>query len=72
MEMLYTRNCVSNETVDSVNAWIQFKEKMKNLYELEETATNEFDKQIFKIMNDNFRKYEMIIKLERSGHIRFK
>jgi len=73
MEMLDTRNCVSNETVDSVNAWIQFKEKMENLYELEETATNEFNKHIFKIMNDNFRKYEMmIIKLVRSGHVKFK
>ncbi len=71
--MLDTRNCVSNETVDSVNVLIQFKDKMKNLYELEETATNEFNKYIFKIMNDNFRKYEMmIIKLVRSGHVKFK
>jgi len=39
----------------------------------EETATNEFNKHIFKIMNDNFRKYEMmIIKLVRSGHVKFK
>ncbi len=73
MEMLDTRNCVSKETANSVNAWIQFEEKMKNLYELEETTINKFDKQIFKIMNDNFRKYEMmIIKLESSGHTRFK
>jgi len=50
MEMLDTRNCVSKETANSVNVLIQFKEKMKNLYELEETTTNEFDKQIFKIM----------------------
>ncbi len=71
--MLDTRNCVSKETANSVNAWIQFEEKMKNLYELEETTINKFDKQIFKIMNDNFRKYEMmIIKLVRSGHVKFK
>jgi hypothetical protein len=49
MEMLDTRNCDSKETANSVNVWIQFKEKMKNLYELEETATNEFNKYIFKI-----------------------
>ncbi len=64
---------VSNETADSVNALIQFKEKVKNLYELEEAATNEFDKQIFKFMNENFRKHEiMITKLVRSGHVKFK
>ncbi len=34
---------------------------MKNLYKLKETATNEFDKQIFKMMNENFRKYEIMI-----------
>ncbi len=72
MEMLDTRNCVCKETANSVNVLIQLKEKMKK-YKLEETATNEFDEQIFKIMNDNFRKYYMmIIKLESSGHIRFK
>jgi L-cysteine desulfidase len=47
------RNYGSNESADSVNALIQFKEKIKNLYKLEETAANEFDKQIFKIMNKN-------------------
>jgi len=72
MEMLDTRNCVCKETANSVNVLIQLKEKMKK-YKLEETATNEFDEQIFKIMNDNFRKYEMmIIKLVRSGHVKFK
>jgi hypothetical protein len=46
---------------------------MKNLYKLEETATNEFDKHIFKVINENFRKYEiMITKLVRSGHVKFK
>jgi hypothetical protein len=72
MEML-DMQYVSNETADSVNALIQFKEKVKNLYELEEAATNEFDKQIFKFMNENFRKHEiMITKLVRSGHVKFK
>jgi hypothetical protein len=60
-------------TSDSVNALIQFKEKMKNLYKLEETAINEFDKHIFKIMNDNFRKHEaMTLKLAKVGHVQIK
>jgi hypothetical protein len=60
-------------TSDSVNALIQFKEKMNNLYKLEETATNEFDKHIFKIMNDNFRKPEaMILKLAKVGYVQIK
>ncbi len=50
--MLDMRNCVSNEKADSVNALIQFKDK-RNHYKLEETATNEFDKQIFKITNES-------------------
>jgi hypothetical protein len=45
---------------------------MKNLYKLEQTATNEFDKLIFK-MNENFRKHEaMILKLAKVGHVKFK
>jgi hypothetical protein len=40
---------------DSVNALIQFKEKMKNLYKFEQTTTNEFDKLIFKMMNENLK-----------------
>jgi hypothetical protein len=60
-------------TLDSVNALIQFEEKMKNLYKLEETATNEFDKHIFQIMNDNFRKHEAILlKLAKVGHVQIK
>jgi hypothetical protein len=52
---------------------IPFKEKMKNLYILEQTATNEFDKLIFKMMNENFRKYgAMILNLVKLGHIRIK
>jgi hypothetical protein len=59
-------------TSDSVNALIQFKDKMKNLYKLEQTATNEFDKLIFK-MNENFRKHEaMILKLAKVGHVKIK
>jgi hypothetical protein len=45
-------------TSDSVNALFQLKEKMKNLYKLEPTATNKFDKLIFKMMNEIFRKHE--------------
>ena len=60
-------------TLDSVNALIQFEEKMKNLYKLEGTATNEFDKHIFQIMNDNFRKHEAILlKLAKVGHVQIK
>ena len=50
MEILDTRNYVRNELADSVNALIPFKEKMKNLYKLEQTATNGFDKLIFKMI----------------------
>jgi hypothetical protein len=60
-------------TSDSVNGLIQFKEKMKNLYKFEETVTNEFDKHIFQIMDDNFRKHEaMILKLAKVGHAQIK
>jgi hypothetical protein len=45
--------------------------KDENLYKLEQTATNEFDKLIFKMMNENFRKHEaMILKLVKAGNIR--
>jgi hypothetical protein len=68
--MLDTRNYGSIEAADSVNALIPFKDKMKNLYELEQTPTNEFDKLIFKMMNENFRKHEvMILKLAKVGHV---
>ncbi len=71
--MLDTRSYVSKKSAESVDALIPFKEKLKNLYKLEQTATNEFDKQIFKILSENFRKHEaMITKLVRSGHVRFK
>jgi len=55
--MINKRNYGNNETADSVNALIQFKEKMKNLYKLEQTATNEFDKMVFKMMkiSENMR-----------------
>ncbi len=60
-------------TSDSVNALIQFKEKMKNLYKLEQKTTNEFDKLIFKMMNENFRKHEaMILKLAKVGYVKIK
>ncbi len=55
----------------SVNDLISFKEKIRNLYKLEETATNEFDKLIFKMMNENFRKHEaMILKLAKAGNVK--
>ncbi len=48
-----------------------FKEKMKELYKLEETANNEFDRMIFKMMNENFRKHEkMLLNLEAAGLLR--
>jgi hypothetical protein len=61
--MLDTRY-VSNETAGSVNALIQFIEKLKNYYKLEQTAIKEFDKLIIKIMNENIIKHEaMVLKL---------
>lgn len=50
MEILDMWNYVRNEFTDSVNALIPFKEKMKNFYKLEQTATNGFDKLIFKMI----------------------
>lgn len=48
-----------------------FKEKMKELYKLEETANNEFGRMIFKMMNENFRKHEeMLLNLEAAGLLR--
>lgn len=50
-----------------------FKEKMKELYKLEKTATNEFDRMIFQMMNQNFRKHEKkLLKAEASGLLQFK
>jgi hypothetical protein len=49
------------------------KEKMKELYKLEETATNEFDRMIFKMMNENFRKQEkVLLDLEAAGLLKIK
>jgi hypothetical protein len=59
------------ETGDSVNASNIFKDKIKELYKLEETATNEFDRMIFQMMNENFRKHEETIpKLAKDGHVK--
>jgi hypothetical protein len=69
METLDKWNYASNETADSVNALISFNDKMKSLYKLEQTATNEFDK----MMNENFRKHEaLILKLAKVGHVKIK
>jgi hypothetical protein len=57
----------------SENALVDFKDKMKNLHKLEQTATNEFDKMIFKMMNENFRKHEeMITRLVKLGIVKIK
>jgi hypothetical protein len=73
METLDKWNYVSNETADSVNALILFNDKMKSLYKLEQTATNEFDKLILKMMNGNFRKHERTIsRLIKVGHVKIK
>ena len=73
MEILDRQNYVRNGLADSVNALIPFKEKMKNLYKLDQTATNGFDKLIFKMLNENFRKHEaMILKLTKVGHVQIK
>jgi hypothetical protein len=54
--------------VESINL---FKERMKKLYKLEETATNAFEKMVIKIMNENFRKQEKIlIKLIENGQVK--
>ena len=34
---------------------------MEELYKLEETATNDFDKMIFKMMNKNFKEQEKVM-----------
>jgi hypothetical protein len=75
MEMIDTRSYVSKESAESVVALIPFKEMLKNLYKLDHTATNEFDKQIFKMVNKSFRKHKAIITkllIVRSGYMRFK
>jgi hypothetical protein len=54
--------------VESINL---FKERVKKLYKLEETATNEFEKMVIKMMNENFRKQQKIlIKLTKNGQIK--
>ena len=46
---------------------------MKELYKLEETATNEFDRMCFQMMNDNFKKHEaMILKLIKEDCVKVK
>ena len=48
-----------------------FKEKMKEPYKLKETANNEFDRMIFKMMNENLRKHgKMLLNLEAAGLLR--
>jgi hypothetical protein len=50
-----------------------FKEKMKELYKLEDTATSEFDRMFFQMMNQNFRRHEAKIEeLVKNGSIRIK
>jgi hypothetical protein len=52
---------------------ILFKERMNELYKLEETATNEFDKMIIQMMNKNFKKQEKImIRLLENGKAKIK
>ena len=46
---------------------------MNELYKLEETATNKFDKMIIQMMNNNFKKKEKImIKLLKNGYAKIK
>jgi hypothetical protein len=50
-----------------------FKKRMNELYKLEETATNEFDKMIFQMMNKNLKKPEKImINLIKNGYAKIK
>jgi hypothetical protein len=50
-----------------------FKERMNELYKLEETATNEFDKMFTQMMNKNFKKQEKsMIKLLKNGYAKIK
>ncbi len=43
------------------------------LPKLEQRATNEFDKLIFLLVNENFRKHEaMILKLDKVGYVKIK
>jgi hypothetical protein len=45
-----------------------FKERMNELFKLEETALNEFDKMFIQMMNKNFKKQEKIMtKLLKNG-----
>jgi hypothetical protein len=60
------------ETENSVNALIPFKEKMKELYKLEETATNKFNRMCFQMMNENFRKHELMILKLVKGYAKVK
>lgn len=50
-----------------------FKSKMKNLYDLRNTAQNEFERIIFDSMNKQFKEHEDdIIRLAQLGLIRVK
>ncbi len=46
---------------------------MNELYKLEETTTNEFDKMFIQMMNKNFKKQEKsMIKLLKNGYAKIK
>ena len=68
LKLISDENSEPQKTENSLDSENVFKNRMKNLYNLQNTAKNDFERIIFKNMNEQFRQYEKkILALSRLG-----
>ena len=68
LKLISDKNSEPQKIENSLDSEIIFKNRMKNLYNSENTAKSDLERIIFKNMNEQFRQYQnKIVALSRLG-----